>query len=197
VLAAVVAATVLLLLGATTTTPPAYALVRHPDGSVTVTVHNLQRAIMPLNARLGALGVRVRIIPITKRCSIVGPVFPIRPSRLTNFPYTFTAQKPHLADDDWGFIAVGHSDAGQLLYAQGAMVLPLPPCLQRRPHLRRQGRRRTRQPRLAQAAITPAVAAPVPGCRRVRRAIGVAPGSLEPVLELGGVSAWRWIIRTG
>ena len=46
-LAAVAAAMVVLVLGGTATTQPAYALVQHPDGSVTVTVHNLRTAESP------------------------------------------------------------------------------------------------------------------------------------------------------
>ena len=67
-LAAVATATVVLVLGGTTTTQPAYALVQHPDGSVTVTVHNLQTAERPLNSRLAALGINERIIPISDTC---------------------------------------------------------------------------------------------------------------------------------
>src|SRR5437764_8149943 len=69
-LAAVAATTVALVfvLGGTTATQPAYALVQHADGSVTVTVHNLQAAERPLNARLAALGINERIIPISDTC---------------------------------------------------------------------------------------------------------------------------------
>ena len=73
---------------------------------------------------------RVRIIPITKACSIVGAVSHIPASRLTNFPYTFTANKTpgNQPLNEWGYIAIGHSDNGQLLLAQGTMPLPLAPC---------------------------------------------------------------------
>jgi hypothetical protein len=120
----------IVLFSASPSTPPAYALARHPDGSVTITVHNISTAARPLNARLAALGIPDRIVPITRTCGEIGPVMPIRRSRLTNLPWTYTLSKSRrwLAPGFWGYIAIGRSDSGQLLYAQGAMKPPLPSC---------------------------------------------------------------------
>lgn len=131
-LAAVAAATVVLVLGGTTTTQPAYALVRHPDGSVTVTVHNLQAAKRPLNARLAALGINERIIPISDTCprSNFAFVYTVKRSQFPQLRWTFTPReiRKYLETGDWGYIGIGHSDRGQLLLAQGAMKPPLPSC---------------------------------------------------------------------
>lgn len=130
-LTAAVATTVVLLLGATATTPAAYALTKNSDGSVTVSVRNLQTAIRPLNRRFAALGIPERIIPITKACThLGGAVYAIKQSQLTNLPWTFTVRKSRkwLAPGDTGFMAIGRSDRGQLLYSQGAMKPPLPTC---------------------------------------------------------------------
>ncbi|MFZ1997247.1 MAG: hypothetical protein WAU75_24235 [Solirubrobacteraceae bacterium] len=131
-LAAVAAATVVLVLGATTTTPPAYALVQHPDGSVTVTVHNLHTALRPLNARLAALGINERMIPISDTCprSNLAFVYPVKRSQFPQLRWTFTPRESrrHLATGDWGYIGIGRSDSGELLLAQGAMKPPLPSC---------------------------------------------------------------------
>jgi hypothetical protein len=131
-LAAVAAATVVLVLGGTTTTQPAYALVQHPDGSVTVTVHNLQTAERPLNARLAALGINERIIPISDTCprSNFAFVYTVKRSQFPQLRWTFTPRESrrYLETGDWGYIGIGRTDSDQLLLAQGAMKPPLPPC---------------------------------------------------------------------
>jgi hypothetical protein len=131
-LAAVAVATVVLLLGATSTTQLAYALVQHPDGSVTVTVHNLQAAVRPLNARLAALGINERIIPISDTCprGNFAFVYPVKRAQFPQLRWTFTPResRSHLENGEWGYIGIGRSDSGQLLLAQGAMKPPLPSC---------------------------------------------------------------------
>ncbi len=128
--AAAAAALAIVLFGASPSAAPAYALARHPDGSVTITVHNIRAAARPLNARLAALGIPDRIIPLTRTCREIGPVGPIKRSQLTNLPWTYTLSKSRrwLAPGFWGYVAIGQSDSGQLLYAQGAMKPPLPSC---------------------------------------------------------------------
>jgi hypothetical protein len=131
-LAAVAVATVVLVLGGTTATQPAYALVQHPDGSVTVTVHNLRTAERPLNARLAALGINERIIPISDTCprSNFAFVYTVKRSQFPQLRWTFTPSESrrYLETGDWGYIGIGRSDSGQLLLAQGAMRPPLPSC---------------------------------------------------------------------
>jgi hypothetical protein len=131
-LAAVAAATAVLVLGGTTTTQPAYALVQHPDGSVTVTVHNLRTAERPLNARLAALGINERIIPISDTCprSNFAFVYTVKRPQFPQLRWTFTPRESrrYLETGDWGYIGIGRSDSGQLLLAQGAMKPPLPSC---------------------------------------------------------------------
>jgi len=128
---AAVTAAVVLLIGATTAARPAYALVQHADGSVTVTVHNLHTAIRPINARLKELGIPVRFIPITDGCpaSNGGFVYPVKPSQYPQLRWTFTLQESRkMAPGDWGYIGIGRSDRGRLLLAGGAEKPPLPSC---------------------------------------------------------------------
>jgi hypothetical protein len=131
-LAAVAVATVVLVLVGTTPTQPAYALVQHPDGSVTVTVHNLQTAERPLNARLAALGINERIIPISDTCprSNFAFVYTVKRSQFPQLRWTFTPRESrrYLQTGEWGYIGIGRSDSGQLLLAQGAMKPPIPSC---------------------------------------------------------------------
>ena len=130
-LVAVGVATVVLMLGGTSTTEPAYALVQHPDGSVTVTVRNLQTAVRPLNARLAALSINERIIPISDTCPNSAFVYPVKRSQFPQLRWTFTPRESrrYLKTGGWGYIGIGRSDSGQLLLAQGAMKPPLPSCL--------------------------------------------------------------------
>ncbi|MEV0676877.1 hypothetical protein AB0I60_10160 [Actinosynnema sp. NPDC050436] len=48
--------------------PPAYAVTRHPDGSVTVTINDI-KAVDPANEKLRELGVRARAVPMTADCA--------------------------------------------------------------------------------------------------------------------------------
>jgi hypothetical protein len=128
---AAVTAAVVLLVGATTAARPAYALVQHADGSVTVTVHNLHTAIRPINARLTELGIPIRFIPITDGCpaSNGGFVYPVKPSQYPQLRWTFTQQGSRkMSPGDWGYIGIGRSDRGELLLAGGAEKPPLPSC---------------------------------------------------------------------
>lgn len=130
-LAAVVAVTAVLSLGATTTTQPAFALVQHPDGSVTVTVHNLRTALTPLNARLAALGIKERMIPISDACprSNFAFVYTVKRSQFPQLRWTFTRRESQrYPRGEWGYIGLGRSDRGRLLLAQGVMKPPLPRC---------------------------------------------------------------------
>ncbi len=103
------AAVVVILLASATSTPsPAYALVQHPDGSVTVIVHNLHTAIKPINARLKALGIPERLIPITDACPAgIDFVYPVKRSQFRQLRWTFSRRmsRRFLARGDWGYIA--------------------------------------------------------------------------------------------
>ena len=47
----------------------AYAVVTNPDGTVTVTIREIEGAA-PANERLAMLGVRVRVAPVTQGCPV-------------------------------------------------------------------------------------------------------------------------------
>ncbi len=130
-LSAAAAVVVILLVSASSTPSPAYALVQHPDGSVTVTVHNLHTAIQPINARLKALGIPERLIPITGACPRAngGFVYPVKRSQFPQLRWTFSRRASRKwARGYWGYIGLGRSNKGTLLLAQGAMKPPLPSC---------------------------------------------------------------------
>jgi hypothetical protein len=133
VLGVAAAAVVIFLASATSTPSPAYAVVQHPDGSVTVTVKNLHTAIKPINARLRALGIPERFIPITSACPAAngGFVYPVKRSQFSQLRWTFSRgeSRRFLARGEWGYIGLGRSENGQLLLAQGAMKPPVPSCL--------------------------------------------------------------------
>jgi hypothetical protein len=125
----VIAATVVLLVSVTTSTQPAYALTHNRDGSITVTINDLQTAIPELNARFAAMGVDETVIPITQSCQtqIAVPAFP---QSAASDKLTFTPNEGHkyLAPGFDGVLAAGYTSGGQLLVFIGAMKPPLPAC---------------------------------------------------------------------
>jgi hypothetical protein len=72
---AAITVAVLLAFGATST-PPAYAIARHRDGQVTITL-NLITSIGALNDKMEAMGLPIRAVPALKGCDapvrIIGP----------------------------------------------------------------------------------------------------------------------------
>src|SRR5579875_3070165 len=52
---------------------PAYAITSNGDGSITVTIHDLESAVPALNARLAAMGVNARVVPVEANCPTVDP----------------------------------------------------------------------------------------------------------------------------
>jgi hypothetical protein len=123
-----VAAAVVLIVSASATTTPAYALTQNPDGSVSVTINDLQTAIPQLNARFKAMGIDETVIPIEQGCRSGGSV-PAAPSSLANDTFTFYPGRKYLAPGYQGILAAGYTASGQLLYLQGAVKPPLPPCV--------------------------------------------------------------------
>ena len=123
------AAAVALLVSVTASTQPAYALTRNPDGSITVTINDLQSAIPELNARLAAIGADETVIPITQSCHTRMAV-PAYPQSAASDKLTFTLHEGHkyLPPGFDGVLAAGYTSGGQLLVFIGAMKPPLPAC---------------------------------------------------------------------
>ena len=126
---AAAAAAVVLLVSATASTQPAYALTQNPDGSITVTINDLQAAIPELNARFRAMGVDETVIPITQSCQTRMAV-PAFPQSAASDKLTFTPNEGHkyLAPGFDGVLAAGYTSGGRLLVFIGAMKPPLPAC---------------------------------------------------------------------
>jgi hypothetical protein len=125
----VVAAAVALLVSVTASTQPAYALTYNADGSITVTINDLQAAIPQLNARFAAMGVDETVIPITQSCQTQLAVLEY-PQSAASDTLTFTPNEGHkyLAPGFDGVLAAGYTSSGQLLVFIGAMKSPLPAC---------------------------------------------------------------------
>ena len=84
------AAAIVIALGASSPTP-AYAVTRHPDGQVTVTL-NLITSIGALNTKMEAMGLPVRAVPTVKGCH--APVRIIGPDHQPTGPATTLMVKP-------------------------------------------------------------------------------------------------------
>jgi hypothetical protein len=136
--AAVAAAAVLLLTSASTTTTPAYALTRHADGSITITLSQLTTGIPALNTKLHQLGIDETVIPITAGCHspdgsgpIVmypNPMFEYNGSISTT--YTPRYDQRHPAPPGFHYVlAAKRLPNGKILGFIGALKAPIPTCL--------------------------------------------------------------------
>jgi hypothetical protein len=136
--AAAVAAAVVLLTSASTTTPPAYALTRHSDGSITITLNQLTTGIPALNTKLHQLGIDETVIPITAGCHSrdgSGPLV-MHPNPLYEFngslttTYTTGHDKRHPTPTGFHYVlAAKRLPNGKILGFIGALRAPIPTCL--------------------------------------------------------------------
>jgi hypothetical protein len=136
-LAAAIAALVLTL-GATTNAPPAYAVVRHADGSLTITLNDLTTGIPALNAKFRQLGIPENVIPIYAGCyspdgsgDLVmhpDPLFEIKGS--ITMTYTPRAAQLHPPPAGYQYVlAAKRLPNGLVLDFIGALKPPIPTCL--------------------------------------------------------------------
>ncbi|HSC04307.1 MAG TPA: hypothetical protein VLC49_13330 [Solirubrobacteraceae bacterium] len=129
-LATAVAVAAAVLLFATTSTP-AYAVTDNPDGTVTVTLHDVQ-AITALNAALARDGIAARAIPLTADCPIHGFPNPM-PAGTNPSTYTITIVPSEIPAGYTAVLAVGENASGQIALAQGAFHSPVPVCFNSTP----------------------------------------------------------------
>ena len=113
-----VIATGVLALTATTAAPPAFAVTDNADGTVTVTLNDIQ-AITGLNAELARDGIPAEAIPITSDCPVHG--FPnAMPAGTDPNTYTITIDPREMRAGYTAIVGVGQSTSGQIELAQGA-----------------------------------------------------------------------------
>ncbi len=126
---AAAAGAAVLLLSATTNAPPAYALTKNADGSITVTIHDLEAAVPALNARFAAMGVSERVVPVEANCPISNPALS---DAMMAYPQATTTETVTLGTNiDPGYTGVVAAE--QLPNGEVAMVVesikpPVPSC---------------------------------------------------------------------
>ena len=112
-------------------TAPAYAVTANPDGSVTVTLNDIQ-AITALNAELARDGLHAKAIPLTAGCPTRG--FPnMMPTGTNPSTYTITIVPADIPPGYTAILAASESSSGEVRLAQGAWPSPGPSCLNRTP----------------------------------------------------------------
>ena len=127
---AAAAATVLLTIP---TAQPAYALSRHSDGSVTVTIHDVAHAISSLNAKFAELGIKETVVPVRSNCStphqslMNDPMFAYAGAS-PQTTLTFGPGRKHLAPGYTGVIAAEQLANGRVALAVEAVKPPVPTC---------------------------------------------------------------------
>jgi hypothetical protein len=132
--AAAATAAVLLVTSAGSLPTQAYALTRHADGSVTVTIRNLAHGVPQLNDRLAELGIRAKAIPVTANCRAASDGI-----SLIDFGHPAVGQSARgnsvtigNADVPAGstsYVAAERTATGQIALAIGTTRGPLPSCL--------------------------------------------------------------------
>jgi hypothetical protein len=123
VAAAAVAA--VLITGAGTSTAPAYALTHNPDGSITVTLHDLTTGIPQLNAKFKQMGINETVIPVEANCTTLGLV--AGPGSMDE-SVTLSPGHANLSPGDVGVLAAEELPDGQIAIGIGATRPPLPAC---------------------------------------------------------------------
>jgi hypothetical protein len=124
------AAAAVLVFGAATSTP-AYAVIPHADGTVTVTLNDIS-AIATLNAELARDGIAARAVPLTADCPVHGFPNPM-PAGTKPSTYTITLVPSEIPTGYTAVLAVGESTSGQIELAQGAFRAPVPVCFNSTP----------------------------------------------------------------
>jgi hypothetical protein len=116
-------------------------LTQNADGSITITINDLQTAIPQLNARLAEMGVDETVVPITESCPTQMSV-PEYPQSAAHDKLTFTVNqgRKYLAPGFDGVLAAGYTSSDQLLVFIGAMKPPLPACFPPNPAIVSPGR---------------------------------------------------------
>lgn len=138
VVAAAAAAAIVLITSAGPATTPAYALTRHANGSITITLSELTTGIPALNAKLKALGIDETVIPIKAGCDSPdgsGHVV-MRPDPAYEYDgsisttYTPRAAQRHPAAPGFHYVlAAKRLPNGKILGFIGALKTPVPTCL--------------------------------------------------------------------
>ena len=128
----------LVVLGSTTAAPPAYAVTRHANGSITITLNELTHGIPELNARLRQLGIATTVIRITSDCHsrdgsgnlVMHPDPLVEYNSSISMTYTRRAARRHPATPGFHYVlAAKRLPDGKLLGFIGALKAPIPSCL--------------------------------------------------------------------
>lgn len=115
------------------TSAPAFAVIRNPSGTVTVTINQIA-GVSGANAELAALGVNARAVPIVQGCTATLQLLPKRtssvilPPRGSGRPRSVTIEPSRIPAGDTDVLAVVQSTGVQILVGmvhQGAV----PRCL--------------------------------------------------------------------
>ena len=108
----------ILLLTATSATAPAYALIRHRDGTLTLKLYALTDEIPALNARLAKIGIDETVVPVTPQCTNQFPIYPVGSAQSTIRLYV---GRKYLAPGEQGVLGAERLPSGQIALVQGAM----------------------------------------------------------------------------
>jgi hypothetical protein len=133
--AAVAGAVTVAALLASPATQPAYALTQNADGTVTVTINDVEAAAPALNAKFAAMGIDERVVPVEANCPTSNsssaifqdPMF-ADPKATTSDTFTFYPGHKYLEPGYTGVIAAEQLPNGEIATAIEAIATPVPIC---------------------------------------------------------------------
>jgi hypothetical protein len=136
VLVAAAVAAILLITATGPETAPAYALTRHSDGSITITLSDLTTGIPALNSELKALGIDETVIPIRADCHSPNGSGHVVMHPDPHYEYdgsvsaTITARSARrMLPGFHGVLAAMRLPNGKILAFIGGLSAPVPTCL--------------------------------------------------------------------
>ncbi len=130
VLAGAAVAAVLL---ASPATQPAYALTQNPDGTVTVTINDVETAAPALNAKFASMGIDERVVPVEANCpssTTSGASLDLfaDPQATASDTLTFAPGHKYLDPGYTGVVAAEQLPNGEVAIAVEAIRPPVPSC---------------------------------------------------------------------
>jgi hypothetical protein len=127
---AAISAAAVLAINAVTSAPPAYALTKHADGSITVTIHQLATAVRALNARFARMGIDEKVVPVKASCATPAapPMSFVDPHLRANDTLTFTPGRKGLQPGYAGVLAAQQLPHGHIAMAMEWIKPPVPSC---------------------------------------------------------------------
>jgi hypothetical protein len=108
---------------------PAYAVTQNANGSITVSIHDLETAAPALNARFAAMGVNDRVVPVEANCPTSDPTS----GAMMPYPQATTTESITIGTNnstpgDTEVVAAEQLPNGEVAMVMESITPPIPSC---------------------------------------------------------------------